>query len=150
MACCPSYYRSKADHGVIFTAFCHFLCDKRNLECSRMIEIAGGRYIFENLKNEENNLSSVSLTMEEFYNQAIDADYLIYNATIDSPVETVDELLAKSELLADFKAVKEGNVWCTDKYMYQATDIIGNMITDIHLMLTEGDDSQMTFMKKIS
>ena len=116
----------------------------------RMIEIAGGRYIFENLKNEENNLSSVSLTMEEFYNQAIDADYLIYNATIDSPVETVDELLAKSELLADFKAVKEGNVWCTDKYMYQATDIIGNMITDIHLMLTEGDDSQMTFMKKIS
>ena len=88
--------------------------------------------------------------MEEFYNQAIDADYLIYNATIDSPVETVDELLAKSELLADFKAVKEGNVWCTDKYMYQATDIIGNMITDIHLMLTEGDDSQMTFMKKIS
>lgn len=116
----------------------------------RMIEIAGGRYIFENLKNEENNLSSVSLTMEEFYNQAIDADYLIYNATIDSPVETVDELLAKSELLADFKAVKEENVWCTDKYMYQATDIIGNMITDIHLMLTEGDDSQMTFMKKIS
>ena len=116
----------------------------------RMIEIAGGRYIFENLKNEENNLSSVSLTMEEFYNQAIDADYLIYNATIDSPVETVDELLAKSELLADFKAVKEGNVWCTDKYMYQATDIIGNMITDIHLMLTEGDDSQMTIMKKIS
>ena len=115
-----------------------------------MIEIAGGRYIFEDLKNEENNLSSVSLTMEEFYNQAIDADYLIYNATIDSPVGTIDELLAKSELLADFKAVKEGNVWCTDKYMYQATDIIGNMITDIHLMLTEGDDSQMTFMKKIS
>ena len=116
----------------------------------KMIEIAGGRYIFEDLKNEENNLSSVSLTMEEFYNQAIDADYLIYNATIDSPVGTIDELLAKSELLADFKAVKEGNVWCTDKYMYQATDIIGNMITDIHLMLTEGDDSQMTFMKKIS
>ncbi|MDY5023139.1 MAG: ABC transporter substrate-binding protein [Blautia sp.] len=116
----------------------------------RMIEIAGGRYIFDDLKNEENNLSSVSLTMEEFYNQAIDADYLIYNATIDSPVETIDELLAKSELLADFKAVKEGNVWCTDKYMYQATDIIGNMITDIHLMLTEGDGSQMTFMKKIS
>lgn len=115
----------------------------------KMIEIAGGRYIFEDLKNEENKLSSISLTMEEFYNQAIDADYLIYNATIDSPVETMEELLAKSELLADFKAVKEGNVWCTDKYMYQATDIIGNMITDIHLMLTKGTDSQMTFMKKI-
>ncbi|MGG6499144.1 UNVERIFIED_CONTAM: ABC transporter substrate-binding protein, partial [Bacteroidetes bacterium 56_B9] len=45
--------------------------------------------------------------------------------------------------------VKEGNVWCAGKYLYQATDIVGNMITDLHLMLTGGDESQMTFMTKI-
>ena len=44
---------------------------------------------------------------------------------------------------------EEGNVWCAGKYLYQATDIVGNMITDIHLMLTGGDASQMTFMTKI-
>ena len=114
-----------------------------------MIEIAGGRYIFTDLKNADSNAPSVKLTMEEFYTQAIDADYLVYNGTIDDPINSVDDLLQKSELFADFKAVKEGNVWCAGKYLYQATDIVGNMITDIHLMLTGGDASQMTFMTKI-
>lgn len=115
-----------------------------------MIEIAGGRYVPEQVDSEEETKrSSVPMTMEEFYTQAIDADYLVYNGTIDDPINSVDELLQKSELFADFKAVKEGNVWCAGKYLYQATDIVGNMITDLHLMLTDGDASQMTFMTKI-
>ena len=44
-----------------------------------MIEIAGGRYVFKDLKNSEGNAPSVKLTMEEFYATAVDADYLIYN-----------------------------------------------------------------------
>ena len=32
-----------------------------------MIEIAGGRYAFSDLKNPDNNAPSVKLTMEEFY-----------------------------------------------------------------------------------
>ena len=36
--------------------------------------------------------------MEEFYAAAKDADYLVYNATIDNPISSVDELLAKNEL----------------------------------------------------
>ena len=75
-----------------------------------------------------------------------------YNIVLDinsGCIHLVDELLQKSELFADFKAVKEGNVWCAGKYLYQATDIVGNMITDLHLMLTGGDASQMTFMTKI-
>ena len=116
----------------------------------KMIEIAGGRYVPTQVDpEEETKRSSVPMTMEEFYTQAIDADYLVYNGTIDDPINSVDELLQKSELFADFKAVKEGNVWCAGKYLYQATDIVGNMITDLHLMLTDGDASQMTFMTKI-
>ena len=88
--------------------------------------------------------------MEEFYAAAKDADYLVYTATIDNPISSVDELLAKNELFADFKAVKEGNVWCVGKYMYQATDIVGQLIRDFHLMLTDGDPSQMTFLTKVS
>lgn len=116
----------------------------------RMIEIAGGQYIYTDLINTESSLSSVSMTLEEFYNNAINADYLVYNATIDSPISSIDELLAKSELFADFKAVKEENVWCNDKKMYQAVDQIGDAIRDFHLILTDGDESRMTFMKKVN
>lgn len=115
----------------------------------RMIEIAGGRYAFDNLTDPESNRSSVSLTMEEFYAAAVDADYLIYNATIDDPISSIDELLAKDGLFADFRAVQEGNVWCTGKYLYQATDIVGSLITDIHLMLT-GQEDGMTFIHKLN
>ena len=115
-----------------------------------MIEIAGGRYIFTDLKNADSNAPSVKLTMEEFYATAADADYLVYNATIDSPIQSVDELTAKNDLFSDFKAVQDGNVWCVGKYMYQATDIVGQLITDFHLMLTGGDEKDMTFLTKVN
>ena len=114
-----------------------------------MIEIAGGRYVFKDLKNSEGNAPSVKLTMEEFYATAVDADYLIYNGTIDGQVSSLGDLEAKSNLFAEFKAVKDGNVWYTGKNLYQATDTVGELISDIHLMLTDGDASQMTFLEKM-
>lgn len=60
--------------------------------------------------------------MEEFYATAVDADYLIYNGTIDGQVSSLGDLEAKSNLFAEFKAVKDGNVWYTGKNLYQATD----------------------------
>lgn len=114
-----------------------------------MIEIAGGRYVFKDLKNSEGNAPSVKLTMEEFYATAVDADYLIYNGTIDGQVSSLGDLKAKSNLFAEFKAVKDGNVWYTGKNLYQATDTVGELISDIHLMLTDGDASQMTFLEKM-
>ena len=113
-----------------------------------MIEIAGGRYIFQDLSDPESNRSTVSMTLEQFYAAAVNADYLIYNAAIDNPLPNVDALLAKSNLFADFKAVREGNVWCTGKYLYQATDIVGSLITDIHHMLT-GEEEGMNFIYKL-
>ena len=89
------------------------------------------------------------MTLEQFYAAAVDADYLIYNAAIDNPLPSVDALLAKSNLFADFRAVREGNVWCTGKYLYQATDIVGSLITDIHHMLT-GQEEGMNFIYKLN
>ena len=114
-----------------------------------MIEIAGGRYAFKDLKNPDSNAPSVKLTMEEFYATAVDADYLIYNGTIDGQVNSISELEAKNELFSEFKAVKDGNVWYTGKNLYQATDTVGELIKDMHLMLTDGDASQMTFLEKM-
>ena len=87
---------------------------------SKMIELAGGKYIFSDLGAEDDNsLSTMNMQMEEFYAKAKDADYIVYNSTIDGELKTIDELLSKSKLLADFKAVKNGNVWCTGKNLFQ-------------------------------
>ena len=113
----------------------------------KMIEIAGGNYIFTDISDPDTKRSSISLTMEEFYNTAVGADYLIYNATIDDPIYTIDELIAKDSLFADFKAVKSGDVWCTGKYLFQATDITGELIVDFNHMLMGLED--MHFLYKL-
>lgn len=116
----------------------------------RMIALAGGNYIFDDLKgeNEDSASGSVTISMEEFYAAARDADYLVYNGTIDDPLGSIADLTEKSAVFADFRAVKEGNVYTTSKYMYQATDIMGELISDFHRMLT-GDTESMVFLSKV-
>ncbi len=116
-----------------------------------MIDLAGGKYIFPDLGDSENKTSSMTMTMEDFYAGARDADILIYNASIDTPMNTIDELLAKSQLFSDFKAVKEDNVWCTEKSLYQATDALGGIIRDIHaIILSDGSDVDLTYLHKLN
>ena len=115
-----------------------------------MIEIAGGKYVFEDLKDPGTASASMNLTMEEFYKSGVDADYIIYNGTIEGPLTSVDDLLGKDEVFAEFKAVKEGNVWTVDKTWYQDTSNVANLIVDMNIMLTDGDQSGLTFMKKVS
>ena len=122
---------------------------KSNDYVPKMIDIAGGEYVFQNLKGEDNAVSSVNMQMEEFYAQAKDADYLVYNSTIDGNLTTVDDLLAKNSLFADFKAVKDGNVWCIGKNLYQDTMDTGSIIHDFHEMLTSEDTDELTYMYKL-
>lgn len=117
---------------------------------TKMIELAGGKYIFDHLGDTETTTSTVTLEMEDFYATAKDADFIIYNSTIDGGVQTLKELLAKNKLLADFKAVQNGNVWCTTKNLYQETTQLGLMISDIHTMLTDdGALTKLNFMFKL-
>ncbi len=115
-----------------------------------MIEIGGARYAFRDMKTDVTSASTLNISMEEFYATARDADYLIYNATIAAPIETVEDLYALSDLFKDFKAVKEGNVWCGGNNMYQATDIVADFILDVNNMVTGGSEEDMTFLKKVN
>lgn len=114
----------------------------------KMIELAGGRYIFENL-GDDSKRSTMNMQVEEFYNGAKDADYLIYNSTIDGGVKSVDELIEKCSVLSDFKAVKSGDVWCTEKDVYQQSMSIGFLIEDIHNMLQGADDKEMNYLYRL-
>lgn len=110
---------------------------------SRMIDLAGGTYAFPDLGDPETATSTVTLEMESFYAGAKDADYMIYNSTIGGELHSIEELLALSPLLADCKAVREGNVWCTGKNMFQETTQLGQMVQDFHQMLVN-DDPDLT------
>ena len=124
---------------------------KANDYVSKMIQLAGGEYVFSDLGDSENALSTMNMQMEDFYAGAKDADYIIYNSTIDGELETMEQLLEKSSLLGDFKAVQNGNAWCTGKNLFQETTGIGTMIADMHQMLTEDDPSltELTYMHKL-
>lgn len=112
----------------------------------KMIELAGGKYIFEHLGDEESKASSMNMQIEEFYAGAKDADYLIYNSTVDGELGSVDELLEKSDLLKDFKAVNEGNVWCTTNNFYQESMSLGTFIMDVHKILTESKAADTEYL----
>ena len=114
----------------------------------KMIEMAGGQYIFKDLGDEEEATSTLSMQMEEFYAGAKDADYIIYNSTIEGELDSVDDLLAKSPLFEKFRAVQEGHVYCTSKNLYQSTMELGTITSDIHRMLV-GDDEDLTYLYQL-
>ena len=106
-----------------------------------MIRIAGGEYIPGDIGLEEDNaLSTINMGMEEFYALAKDADYIIYNiGSMGAPISNLEQLFDKSPILEDFKAVQEGNAWCTSRSLFQETDKMGSIIRDINVILTEDD-----------
>ena len=112
----------------------------------KMIEIAGGKYIFDDLGDPKTKRSTINIQVEEFYHGAKDADFLIYNSSIDGGVLNVEELLDKCGVLADFKAVQEGNVWCTTNDMYQQSLSIGYFMEDMHAMLTGEGEENMHYL----
>ena len=114
----------------------------------KMIELAGGKFVFENLGDPDSRRSTVNLQLEDFYDGAQDADFLVYNTTIDRQVQTLEDLLKKCSLLKDFKAVKNHQVWCTTEDMYQQSMSAGNLIEDFHRMLT-GDDKETRYLYRL-
>ena len=107
---------------------------------SKMIELAGGKYVFDDLGDHEKDTSTVTIEMETFYNTAKDADFIIYNSTIGGEIKTLQELLSMNDLLKNFKAVKNGNVWCTSENMFQETMQFGQMISDFNAIFTNDSE----------
>ena len=115
---------------------------------SRMIELAGGEYVFSDLGDPSTANATVTVEMEQFYATAKDADYIIYNSTIGGELESLDELIGINELLRDFKAVQNGKVWCTGQNMFQQTMELGQMIGEFHTMLT-ASDAELEYLYKL-
>ncbi|MBP5325199.1 MAG: ABC transporter substrate-binding protein, partial [Pseudobutyrivibrio sp.] len=116
---------------------------------SSMIEMAGGSYVPANIAvSDDNALSTMKITMEDFYVEAVDADVLIYNSTIEGEIKSVDELIKKAEVLGDFKAVKSGNVYCLSKGYFQQSSDVAEFIEDVHIILT-GENGSLQHLFKL-
>lgn len=120
---------------------------------SEMIRMAGGQYILDadDLKVDENALSTMNMQVEAFYQAAKDADYIFYNSTVDGGIKTLDELIALNEIMSDFRAVKNGNVWCTNKNLFQKTTGAADMIADFNSVFSGSADGEdvLRFMYRL-
>ena len=117
---------------------------------AQMIGMAGADYVFSDLTDSGNNLSTMNLPLEDFYAGAKDADVLIYNSTIEGMVSTIDELVAKCALLADFRAVQNGNVWCTTQSFFQQSMELADFVIDLHRVLTEDAPDGLQFLTPVT
>ncbi len=124
---------------------------RRDDYVTRMIEYAGGETAITELPEQENALSTMTIQMESFYAQARDADILVYNSTVSGEIRTREQLLSLSPLLAEFKAVRDGAVWCTEQSMFQRSSAAAEMIADFHeLMKDEPNEEALCYFHRIS
>jgi len=87
--------------------------------------------------------------METLYDTAVDADYIIYNGSIDSSVKTMEDLIGKDPVMEKMAAVKNGNCWVTGSAMYQRTDIVADMILDFHKIFAEENPTDLKYLTKL-
>lgn len=115
---------------------------------TKMITIAGGKNVFDFI-GEDNASSSVTMEPEKFCVYAKDADVIIYNSTIGGELEGIGDLTAKSGFLNEFKAVRNGNVWCMKGSAYQEVMRMGEILGDLHTIFFDGD-AELKYLYKLS
>ena len=115
----------------------------------QMIEAAGGSYVsFAEEGAADSSPTTVTVEMERFYEGARDADVIIYNGTIDDGVTSLKDLVEKNALLADFRAVRNGDVWTCDSTMYQQMTSMADIICDLRAAIG-GSDEPTTFVWRL-
>ena len=116
----------------------------------KMVELAGGRCAELALPESQAGQSSVTMQMEAFYTAARDADVLIYNGTVDEELENLGQLLDRSPLLADFTAVKNGEVWCMERDMFQQSSAAARVIAELQQILDGTAADEMDFLHRLT
>lgn len=115
----------------------------------QMIEAAGGEYVsFSEEGAADSSPTTVTVEMERFYEGARDADVIIYNGTIDDGVDGLEELVERNALLADFRAVRNGDVWTCDSNLYQQMTSMADIICDMRAAIT-GSGEPSTFLWRL-
>ncbi len=121
---------------------------KRSDYFSKMIEIAGGQYLGPDMEDDEKATSQVTISMESFYRYASEADIIIYNSTIEEAPESLESLMSTDTTFSDFKAFKSGEVYYTDKALYQFANETGTIIDNLGDIIS-GEKEDTEFFHKL-
>ncbi len=112
----------------------------------KMVEIAGGTL---STPATDAGRATQTVSMESFYAAAEQADILIYNASIEDAPEDLQQMCAKDSILAQFRAVKEGNVWCMRSSLYQNASRTGAIIRDLYAIVAGEADDETEFFYRL-
>ncbi len=130
---------------------------RENDYVSRMIEMAGGKYMLQELEaalpDSDSGTGSITVQMESFYSAAKDADVLIYNGTLGESLENLKDFLQKSPMLEQFKAVKTGRVYCSKENLFQEVTGTCRMVADFCKVIRAVDgesDEDLTYLRKLT
>ena len=99
-----------------------------------MLTLAGGETIAPEVGAGKGG--STKMNAEEFYATCKDADY-IFQVVFECPYNTIEEMIEYDELFADFKAVKEGNVYTTIPGFSQSSAILADVVVEINSVLND-------------
>lgn len=116
---------------------------------SKMIELSGGTYISPSgIGDAAQMLSTVNVQMEDFYAAARDADILIYNSTIEEELVSIEDLIKKNALFADFQAFKDKEVYSTGKDFFQQVTGMAAFMEDLQAIFTKNGHS-LSYIEKL-
>ena len=115
---------------------------------AKMIEMAGGEYLAPKDSTEDMS-SQTTISLEAFYDYAGDADILIYNGAIYDPPGSIQELYRMDDTFSRMSACKNGEIWYTDKSMFQFADKTGTIIQNLNRVIAKGE-SETEFFHRLT
>ncbi len=115
---------------------------------TKMLTLAGGNYIAPELGPDKTG--NTKMSFEDFYLQCKDADFIVYIWSMGGKPADLEAFTNLNDVLKDFKAVKENNVWCTTPDFFQIADTLGYMISDLNGMLnSKADTPDFTYLFRL-
>jgi iron complex transport system substrate-binding protein len=93
----------------------------------RMIAMAGGDFVFKNLKVTGN----MPITFETLYAKGKAADIFIVPSTPNFGITSIRAITSQHSTLAEFKAVRAGALWCFQPWWWQALDRSDEIVADL-------------------
>ncbi len=98
---------------------------------ARMFALAGGDYLFNGLEAMQYMVGYGSITLEEFYMRARDADLYILEVAPGRGIASMRQLMDAAEILRVTKPVREKKIWITQPWYWESIDKREEVVEDL-------------------
>ena len=117
-----------------------------------LIKMSGAEYAFDDIGSGSSK-TYINLQMEEFFARSDSIDVMIYNSNLGTSIDTIDNLIKQDNMLAEFKAVKNKNVWCYSQDSYQQPTKMPEMVEEMYMIFKYvrdgGEEPELIYFKRL-